>query len=116
MLIAKYNLDPRFYGEITNGAFELSLFETSEVYEFKNGSSDAYMILYRTTKNQEYYDNNYDKIVSVYINNEIGKVINETKLELAASMIRDVMPELELVHTVMILCDSWYVKKNFVSV
>lgn len=55
----------------------------------------------------------------VYLSVPLGYCMwqkNKTKLELAASMIRDVMPELEHIHTVMILCDSWYMKKNFVSV
>lgn len=37
----------------------------------------------------------------------------ESKLELAASMIRQVMPEFIQKRQVIILCDSWYVKKPF---
>lgn len=40
----------------------------------------------------------------------------ESKLELAASMIRQVMPEFVGKKDVIILCDSWYVKKNLVSI
>ncbi len=40
----------------------------------------------------------------------------ESKLELAASMVRQVMPELSRKGSVIILCDSWYVKKNLVSI
>ena len=40
----------------------------------------------------------------------------ESKLELAASMVRQVMPELRHKRNVIILCDSWYVKKNLVSI
>ncbi len=40
----------------------------------------------------------------------------ESKLELAASMVRHVMPEFRAWKNVIILCDSWYVKKNLVSV
>ena len=40
----------------------------------------------------------------------------ESKLELAASMIRQVMPEFSGRKNVIILCDSWYVKKNLVSI
>ena len=40
----------------------------------------------------------------------------ESKLELAASMIRHVMPEFSEKRNVIILCDSWYVKKNLVSI
>ena len=36
----------------------------------------------------------------------------ESKLGLAASMVRQVMPELSSEKNVIILCDSWYAKKN----
>ena len=40
----------------------------------------------------------------------------ESKLELAASMVRQVMPELMEKKNVIILCDSWYTKSSLVSV
>ncbi len=40
----------------------------------------------------------------------------ESKLELAASMVRQVMPALSKIKNVIILYDSWYVKKNLVSI
>lgn len=40
----------------------------------------------------------------------------ESKLELAVSMIRQVTPEFTEKKNVIILCDSWYVKKNLVSI
>jgi len=40
----------------------------------------------------------------------------ESKLELAASMVRQVMPTLSKIKKVIILCDRWYVKKNLVSI
>lgn len=40
----------------------------------------------------------------------------ESKLELAANMIRQVMPEFQEKKNVIILCDSWYVKKNLVTI
>lgn len=40
----------------------------------------------------------------------------ESKLELAASMVRQVMPEFAEKKNVIILCDSWYVKKALVSI
>lgn len=40
----------------------------------------------------------------------------ETKLELAASMVRQVMPEFQKKKNVILLCDSWYMKKNLLSV
>ena len=40
----------------------------------------------------------------------------ESKLELAASMIRQVMSEFHSKDHVIILCDSWYTKQNLVSI
>ena len=40
----------------------------------------------------------------------------ESKLELAASMVRHVMPVLRTKKNVVLLCDSWYVKKSLVSI
>ena len=40
----------------------------------------------------------------------------EFKLELAASMIRQVVPEFQRKEHVVLLCDSWYTKHNLVSV
>ena len=40
----------------------------------------------------------------------------ESKLDLAASMVRQVMPELSSEKNVVILCDSWYAKKNLVRI
>ena len=40
----------------------------------------------------------------------------ESKLELAASMIRQAMPEFHSKEHVIILCDSWYTKQNLVSI
>ena len=40
----------------------------------------------------------------------------EPKLELAASMIRQVMPEFHSKDYVIIPCDSWYTKQNLVSI
>ncbi len=40
----------------------------------------------------------------------------ESKLELAAAMVRHVMPEFHAQKNVIILCDSWYVKQNLVSI
>lgn len=40
----------------------------------------------------------------------------ESKLQLAASMVRQVMPEFAGKRNVIILCDSWYVKKELVRI
>ena len=40
----------------------------------------------------------------------------ESKLQLAASMVRQIMPEFSQKKNVIVLCDRWYMKKSLVSV
>ena len=60
---------------------------------------------------------NGDKVyyLSVPLGYRIGQK-KESKLELAASMIRQVMPEFHSKDHVIILCDSWYTKQNLISI
>lgn len=57
----------------------------------------------------------WDKNRSHYLSVPLGYRMwqkKESKLELAASMIRQVMPEFSGKKHVILLCDSWYVKKT----
>ena len=40
---------------------------------------------------------------------------DSSKIELAANMVHKVMPTLSAIRTVILLCDSWYAKKNLVN-
>ena len=57
---------------------------------------------------------------SVYLSLPLGyrvwKKKEASKLELAASMVRQVMPSLSCVRNVILLCDSWYAKKNLLCI
>jgi len=57
---------------------------------------------------------------SVYLSLPLGyrvwKKEEASKLELAASMVRQVMPSLSDVRNVILLCDSWYAKKNLLCI
>ncbi len=60
---------------------------------------------------------NQDKIS--YLSVPLGYCMwqkKESKLELAAVMIRKVMPEFQNKKHVIILCDSWYMKQNLVCI
>lgn len=60
---------------------------------------------------------NHDKIA--YLAVPLGYRMwqkKQSKLVLAASMVRQVMPEFHKKKQVIILCDSWYVKSNLVSI
>ena len=60
---------------------------------------------------------NQDKIsyLSVPLGYRMWKK-KESKLELAATMIRKVMPQFQSREQVIILCDSWYTKQNLVCI
>ena len=77
-LIATHNLERRYYKELVDGVFMLTAFETGPVYEISTGYEDGYIVIYRTIKSEEYYESCYDEIVRVYVDNEIGKIIDST--------------------------------------
>ncbi len=81
LLIAKNNLDARYFSEITESAFSLSMRETSPVFELNTGSEDGYVILYRTDKSDSYFENKYQNIIEVYIENEFGKILIDAKTD-----------------------------------
>ena len=88
ILITKHSLDRQYYGEMIDAAFALGAFETSEVIEIVTGISDGYVILYRPIKSDEFFDNCYDDVVSVYIQHMIGK-----KLDTVAADIQETIKE-----------------------
>lgn len=50
--------------------------------------------------------------LSLPLGYRVWKKKEVSKLELAASMVRQVMPSLSNIRNVILLCDSWYAKKN----
>ncbi len=76
-IIAKHNLDPLNNEEVIYAAFALDYFDVSEVLEFTTTSGESYYsILYRFLKTDEHFEECYGSIANVYINNEIGKIID----------------------------------------
>ncbi len=76
-IIAKHNLDPLSNEEVIHAAFSLGYFKVSEVLEFTGTSGETYYaILYKFLKTDEHFEACYDSIANVYVNNEIGKIID----------------------------------------
>ena len=48
----------------------------SDVIEINTGYEDAYIILYKTVKSNTHFTECYDSIANVYVQNEIGKIID----------------------------------------
>ncbi len=85
-IIARHNLDSAYYSEMINAAFSLGYFEVSEVIAVSTGYSDGYNILYKINKTDEHFEECYESIEAVYVQNQIGKIIDtaaDTLLESA---------------------------------
>lgn len=75
-LIAKHNLDSFYYSDLISAAFALSHFETSEVIEISSSMDEGYYILFRTTKPSDFFEDSYELVEKVYVDNEIGKILD----------------------------------------
>lgn len=84
-IIAWYNLDRAYFGEMTDAAFSLSLGEVSEVIRIRDGHADGYYILYRAEKSEEHFNDRYSSICYVYLRNRIGTALEEIRTELCAN-------------------------------
>ena len=85
VLIGRHSLDSAYYREMVDCAFELVYGETGEVISITTNDSSNYHILYKTVKNDEHFESNYESIRNVYISDTIGRLINEDKAELIDS-------------------------------
>ena len=80
--IGKWSLDSIYYEKLTDAAFSLDIGETSEVIEIYTGASNGYFIIYRCEKSDDNFESCYTDIESTYIQNRMGKSIDEIKIEL----------------------------------
>ena len=62
------------------------------------------------------WNGNKSVYLSLPLDYRVWKKKEASKLELAASMVRQVMPSLSGVRNVILLCDSWYAKKNLLCI
>ena len=93
MVIGRYSDDRMYYEERTEIAFSLDVGEASEVIKLYTVSEEAYEILYRIAKNNAHFDECYDEIVEVYIQNEIGKILYDCSSKLCESAVRSSLLE-----------------------
>ena len=84
-LIGRYSLDGRYYGEITDAAFSLSIGETSEVITLMTQNEEGYTVIYRSFKSDEHFEKCYQSIAMVYTENEIGKLLYDAQTALIES-------------------------------
>ena len=75
-IIGRHSLDAAYYSELEDAAFSLGYFEVSEVISISTGDLEGYTIIYKTNKSSEHFDACYDYIASVYVTDEIGKILD----------------------------------------
>ena len=75
-IIGKHNLDEVYYSEIERIAFELPYFAVSDVIEVSDAEEKGYVILYKTIKSNTHLEECIDYVTSVYVQNEVGKIID----------------------------------------
>ncbi len=80
-VIAKHNLDNN-YSELVNTAFNLSMFEVSDILNLDNGFEDAYVIIYKTVKLDSHLEECYNQILGVYLQNRVGEIIDTVSVSL----------------------------------
>ena len=85
-IIGKHNLDSVYYGELESAAFELAYFEVSNVIEISTGYDDGYVILYKIAKTSDHFDACYDSTTAIYVQNEIGKIIDTAAAQMLESI------------------------------
>ena len=85
-IIGRHNLDEVYYSELEAAAFKLAYFEVSDVIEVSNANEDGYVILYKTVKTDAHFDECYDYVKSVYVQNEVGKIIDTAAEGMLASI------------------------------
>ena len=72
---------------MTDAAFSLEVGEVSKCIDIVTNIENAYYILYRTDKSDEYFDANYDSIKYIYLMNYVGKISHGVADELRSSVL-----------------------------
>lgn len=86
VMIGKHSLDRAYYGEVIDAAFALRCGEVSEVISIETQEASEFWILCKVDKTDSYFNDNYEDIENVYVSNEIGKIINDTKQSVTGSV------------------------------
>ena len=75
-IIGKHNYDAAYYSELTSVAFSMKYYEVSQVLETTTESEEVYTIIYKIAKTNEHFNECYSTVVSAYLQNEVGKILD----------------------------------------
>lgn len=85
-VMGRYNLERSYYGNMTDAAFAISEGEVSDYIDVVTDIENAYYVLYRTTKSDEHFENNYESIKYIYLMNIVGEITYNVASELRSSI------------------------------
>ena len=86
LIIAKHNLDPTLFKDLTNAAFDLEMHEVSLPINPDSASVSGCYLLYRTDKSYSHFEEYYSSVEDAYVQNLIGSKLNSAKLDLLSSL------------------------------
>lgn len=84
-IVTPYSLDPTQYADLSNAALALSVGELSAPVYVQSDDFDGYFIVYRMEKTEDIYPSVKDKVLSAYLQDRIGRMLDEAERALAAS-------------------------------
>lgn len=95
-IIARHSHDREYYAALIDAAFGTEPCCVSEVISIYADGKDASTVIYRAEKNALHFETRYSDIVDVYLQNEIGKIIDTDAAAMAESMCTtDVLADLD---------------------
>ena len=86
-MIGRYVLDSENYSSLTEAAFSTPVGRVSDIVETTLGEAVGFFILYPIAKTSAHFESCYDDIATVYVENEIGKLLADTKAKLSESAV-----------------------------
>ncbi len=85
-IIGKFSLDEENYGAMTEAAFSTPVGRVSDIVEIRAGEEPGYYIFYTLEKSDAHFDECYEEISEVYVENVIGSILFEIQAALTDSV------------------------------
>lgn len=85
LTIGKYALDSLYYSEYTDAVFAMDELTVSDIITTDGENAGSY-IVYKLEKTDDYFEDHYEVIKTSYIDNAMGKRIEQLRSELAESI------------------------------
>lgn len=85
-VVARYNLNSFYYGEMTEACFSLPVGGVSEVITVVEDMGQRCYVIYRCEKTDEHFDECYNEIASIFLSDRVGELIATAQDSLLSSV------------------------------